>query len=137
MNLFIYRLYQAANAYRVIGLFGQDRLKADKLFGELTGLRRGNGLAFVDVKGVKRGEYLDQMPCHPENVVEVGLDDKLRIELMPHYWNNDEALLGHPYFDECGENECEICAVRDCPDADPLHYHHDGCPSCTDPGGID
>ena len=22
-------------------------------------------------------------------------------------------------------------AMIDCPDSDPLHFHHDGCPSCT------
>ena len=26
--------------------------------------------------------------------------------------------------------ECSICAVRDCAEGDPFHYHHDGCPSC-------
>lgn len=29
--------------------------------------------------------------------------------------------------------ECGICGVLDCPHGDPLHYHHDGCPSCYDP----
>ncbi len=30
----------------------------------------------------------------------------------------------------CDEPECEICAVRDCPHREPLHYSYDGCPTC-------
>lgn len=26
--------------------------------------------------------------------------------------------------------ECLACGRRDCPQSDPMHYHHDGCPSC-------
>ena len=29
------------------------------------------------------------------------------------------------------DGECFACAVRDCPDHEPLHYHHDGCPCCS------
>lgn len=25
--------------------------------------------------------------------------------------------------------ECSLCGILDCPLGDPLHYHHDGCPS--------
>ena len=25
--------------------------------------------------------------------------------------------------------ECSLCGILDCPLDDPLHYHHDGCPS--------
>lgn len=30
----------------------------------------------------------------------------------------------------CSNDECMVCAVRDCPGNEPLHYHHDGCPYC-------
>lgn len=30
----------------------------------------------------------------------------------------------------CPVEECMVCAIRDCPDHEPLHYHHDGCPAC-------
>lgn len=30
----------------------------------------------------------------------------------------------------CAIVECMACSERDCPHSDPLHYHHDGCPSC-------
>jgi len=29
--------------------------------------------------------------------------------------------------------DCASCGVRDCPDGELLHYHHDGCPSCVIP----
>lgn len=37
----------------------------------------------------------------------------------------------HPPTDTCPDAECTKCAVRDCPHAEPMHYHHDGCPACT------
>lgn len=37
---------------------------------------------------------------------------------------------GHPRADECSTDECVVCAERDCPYREPLHYHHDGCPAC-------
>lgn len=33
-------------------------------------------------------------------------------------------------WDICENDECSVCAVRDCPHREPLHYHHDGCPAC-------
>lgn len=30
---------------------------------------------------------------------------------------------------ECAYQECPVCAFIDCPFSDPLHCHHDGCPS--------
>lgn len=34
---------------------------------------------------------------------------------------------------ECLDSECIVCGVIVCPHSDPLHFHHDGCPSCTLP----
>lgn len=39
-------------------------------------------------------------------------------------------LPSHPPTDVCEEPECLVCAFRDCPYQEPLHYHHDGCPAC-------
>lgn len=36
--------------------------------------------------------------------------------------------------DTCPIDECMLCGVRDCPDNEPLHYHHDGCPACWQKG---
>lgn len=32
---------------------------------------------------------------------------------------------------EAEAGECSVCSILDCPEQDPLHYHHDGCPSCS------
>jgi len=32
----------------------------------------------------------------------------------------------------CRSEECQLCGVLDCPHNEPLHYHHDGCPACTE-----
>lgn len=32
-----------------------------------------------------------------------------------------------------GDGECLACGERDCPQGEPMHYHHDGCPSCDMP----
>lgn len=29
------------------------------------------------------------------------------------------------------DGECMACSQIDCPDREPLHYHHDGCPCCS------
>lgn len=36
-----------------------------------------------------------------------------------------EKLLNH-----CDDAECMECSKIICPDAEPLHFHHDGCPVC-------
>lgn len=41
-------------------------------------------------------------------------------------------VMGHPVADACQVDECMVCSWRDCPHAEPLHYHHDGCPCCDD-----
>jgi hypothetical protein len=47
-------------------------------------------------------------------------EDWRRVEREHDSWN-------------CPIPECEECGVRDCPGAEPLHYHHDGCPYCDLP----
>ncbi len=37
-----------------------------------------------------------------------------------------DALLAH-----CPVGECAICSQIICPHQDSMHFHHDGCPSCT------
>lgn len=39
-------------------------------------------------------------------------------------------LVFHPKTEKCPDMECSLCAERDCPFGEPLHYHHDGCPCC-------
>ncbi|MDE2100886.1 MAG: hypothetical protein KGL39_26805 [Patescibacteria group bacterium] len=41
-----------------------------------------------------------------------------------------QEIMNHPSANECEDpEECLICSMRDCPNREPLHYHHDGCPS--------
>jgi uncharacterized Zn finger protein (UPF0148 family) len=30
----------------------------------------------------------------------------------------------------CKNSECIYCGMKKCPYGEPLHFHHDGCPSC-------
>lgn len=53
--------------------------------------------------------------------------------LSPFYDMMDHLMedsMDHPPTQTCDDMECMICSVRDCPQNDPMHYHHDGCPSC-------
>ena len=39
-------------------------------------------------------------------------------------------------FQEClarpeSDGECLLCGLILCPHHEPLHYHHDGCPACS------
>ena len=36
--------------------------------------------------------------------------------------------------EHCDVSECGVCAIALCPWAEPLHTHHDGCPSCVTMG---
>lgn len=38
-----------------------------------------------------------------------------------------EKLLAH-----CPDAECMECAAIICPHGDEMHFHHDGCPSCSE-----
>jgi hypothetical protein len=40
-------------------------------------------------------------------------------------------------FQECcarpeSDGECMLCGIILCPHHEPMHYHHDGCPACTE-----
>ncbi|MFD1121871.1 hypothetical protein ACFQ2T_05100 [Methylophilus flavus] len=34
-------------------------------------------------------------------------------------------------LDHCPDGECLTCGSIVCPDEEPLHFHHDGCPACA------
>ena len=40
-----------------------------------------------------------------------------------------DALLAH-----CEDPECAKCGAAICPHSEPFHFHHDGCPACSQPG---
>lgn len=40
--------------------------------------------------------------------------------------------LSHPKnIEDCDDDECFFCSIIHCPFYDELHFHHDGCPSCS------
>ena len=39
-------------------------------------------------------------------------------------------------IDNCDATECMICSIAQCPHSEPLHFHHDGCPACEGPYGM-
>lgn len=41
-----------------------------------------------------------------------------------------DGTLTDALLNECTEGECIVCGVICCPHAEPLHFHHDGCPAC-------
>ncbi len=41
-----------------------------------------------------------------------------------------DKIWNHPSYENCKEDECYVCCIRDCPYKEPFHHHHDGCPSC-------
>jgi hypothetical protein len=48
-------------------------------------------------------------------------------QAMQGHWDDpelDAALAG------CPDMECQECARIVCFSNDPMHFHHDGCPSC-------
>ena len=36
-------------------------------------------------------------------------------------------------LDSCEDEECMVCGSLICPEGEPLHFHHDGCPVCDKP----
>ena len=50
--------------------------------------------------------------------------DRERLEMIA-------MLHDGPQGDCCSDPECSICAILCCPFAEPLHFHHDGCPACS------
>lgn len=44
---------------------------------------------------------------------------------LPICWWERTKFGGHAWIEEC-----MVCGGIDCPDGEPLHYHHDACPAC-------
>lgn len=40
------------------------------------------------------------------------------------------AIMSYHVRHEGPHDECCTCGMFACPENDPLHFHHDGCPSC-------
>ena len=66
------------------------------------------------------------------NMPAVAISDRQRLTMLADVHRGG----ADPNACEADGGECSICAVLDCPEGEPLHYHHDGCPACSfsDPG---
>lgn len=64
----------------------------------------------------------------PELPLPAGIPDEA---LGPFYARKIEVLRYVHNLHECDDSECLLCGVLYCVDHEPLHFHHDGCPSCT------
>lgn len=43
-----------------------------------------------------------------------------------------DRYLRHPKkIEECDDDECFFCSIIACPFGNFLHFHHDGCPECS------
>lgn len=60
----------------------------------------------------------DKSFFHPEHLEQLA-KEVIRLGTMV------DELLEH-----CGDPECMGCGAIVCPHGEPLHFHHDGCPSC-------
>lgn len=50
--------------------------------------------------------------------------------------HNQPASIVDRVLNQCtlDNGECHKCAELCCPYLDPMHFHHDGCPSCAELG---
>lgn len=79
----------------------------------------------VDTDVEMLAEDFEALNCTPEMDVVFGF----MAESEDEY--NSWRYRVHTCF--CRSEDCVSCAVRDCPELDPNHYHHDGCTSCRPP----
>lgn len=56
--------------------------------------------------------------------------DKGIAELLATIERLEKTVHWHINHCDKDQGECMQCSVVHCPFSDPLHFHHDGCPSC-------
>ena len=65
------------------------------------------------------GDLTSPRPLTPRGDPTKFFSEKVQILRMVHN------------LERCGDPECLICGILECPHHEPLHFHHDGCPACT------
>ena len=85
----------------------------------------------------------DESPHHGEgDRVDLSADEVMkaadalarhRAEEQADFARYELEAAAHPATQDCPDAECDVCAFRDCPHHETLHYHHDGCPACHGP----
>lgn len=52
-----------------------------------------------------------------------------KVQTLNELWQyTEQELIKH--YRTCTDVECMRCGVLECPHEEPLHLHHDSCPSC-------
>jgi hypothetical protein len=74
------------------------------------------------------GALCDGDACSQECVDKLEADAfrNSGLEACKECGRTDHEDIETPYLAECLR-----CGEQDCPDQEPLHYHHDGCPMCA------
>ena len=114
---------------------------------ELTGSLARAEATIADLRGALQGAA-DQLKRHPQwdshisgtwqmladaisRTADTGatagtVSDAKRLALLRQH---------HDLYGGCegADGECALCSILDCPEGEPLHYHHDGCPACSEP----
>jgi hypothetical protein len=68
---------------------------------------------------------------HRANIIRTASENARKVREFDRLLAMVDALLNH--CDKDG-GECHVCSQIVCPHKDPLHFHHDGCPSCETQG---
>ena len=100
----------------------------------MTTIVDGKIAVFMDACVDETGTIHDN--CVPDEQTSINkklasiYEDIVGINASVDYWD----LVNHePVPHQCSDTsgECLVCAKRVCPFEEPMHLHHDGCPTCS------
>lgn len=73
-------------------------------------------------------DHTEEMSVEQACEIERGPDGKRKLAEL--HGIEFSSRTGQPQFDDCCDDpECLMCGIIACPDGEPLHFHHDGCPA--------
>jgi hypothetical protein len=85
----------------------------------MTDIAKQMGVPVGKYKGLSSLVWVDDEDVHQRLAVALASDQ--RPEVTDKILNECTAEGG----------ECSMCSRLCCPFSDPFHFHHDGCPSCS------
>lgn len=65
------------------------------------------------------------------SVIDVFAGDDVHQRLAMALITKQRPAVTDKILNECENMECDLCARLCCDHGDPMHFHHDGCPSCA------
>lgn len=74
------------------------------------------------------GEWNDNHPLNQKYSTEKEFN-----RLFPNREAKKFQVMADKLLAHCPDGECATCSEIVCPHEDPMHFHHDGCPSCDCP----